>query len=39
MSEAEQIAAGVVPGLIRLGVGFEEPDLIADDIEQALAKL
>jgi cystathionine beta-lyase/cystathionine gamma-synthase len=39
MNEAELVTAGVVPGLIRLGVGFEGPAVIAGDIEQALAKL
>jgi cystathionine beta-lyase/cystathionine gamma-synthase len=39
MDEAELVAAGVAPGLMRLGVGFEDPDVIAGDIERGLAKL
>ncbi|MFX3633754.1 MAG: homocysteine synthase [Candidatus Pristimantibacillus sp.] len=36
LSEAEQVAAGVLPGLIRLSVGTEGIDDILADIEQAL---
>jgi O-acetylhomoserine (thiol)-lyase len=36
MSEAEQLAAGVTPGLIRLSVGTEAIDDILADLEQAL---
>jgi O-acetylhomoserine (thiol)-lyase len=36
MTEAEQIAAGVTPGLIRLSVGTEAIDDILADLEQAL---
>lgn len=37
MSEAELLAAGVTPELIRLCVGIEHPDDIIADIDQALA--
>lgn len=38
MNEAEQAAAGVTPGLIRLSVGTESIDDIIGDLEQALEK-
>jgi len=37
LSEAEQIASGVTPDLIRLSVGIEHIDDIIADVEQALA--
>jgi O-acetylhomoserine (thiol)-lyase len=37
LSEAEQIAAGVQPGMIRLSVGTEGIKDIINDLEQALA--
>lgn len=37
LSEQEQIAAGVLPGMIRLSVGTEGIDDILYDLEQALA--
>lgn len=36
LSEAEQRAAGVTPGYVRLSVGIEHPDDILADIGQAL---
>ena len=36
LSEAEQIAAGVSPDLIRLSVGIENIDDIMADFDQAL---
>jgi cystathionine beta-lyase/cystathionine gamma-synthase len=39
MTEAQMRDVALPPGLIRLGVGFEDPDVIAGDVEQALAKL
>jgi O-acetylhomoserine (thiol)-lyase len=38
LSEDEQIAAGVLPEMIRLSIGIEDLDDILWDIEQALAK-
>lgn len=38
MSDAEQLAAGVLPTLLRLSVGIEHIDDIVDDIEQALER-
>jgi len=37
LSEAEQIASGVTPDLIRLSVGIEHIDDLVTDVEQALA--
>jgi O-acetylhomoserine (thiol)-lyase len=37
MSPAEQLAAGVGPGSIRLSVGIEHIDDILEDLDQALA--
>ena len=39
LSEAEQRAAGVQPGLLRVSVGYEHIDDIKADFEQALAKI
>jgi O-acetylhomoserine (thiol)-lyase len=39
LSEAEQISAGVVPGLLRLSVGYEYIDDIKADFEQAFSKI
>jgi methionine-gamma-lyase len=39
MTESQMREIDLAPGLIRLGVGFEDPDTIAGDIEQGLAKL
>lgn len=38
LSEAEQLAAGVNPSLVRLSVGLEHIDDILADLDQALAK-
>jgi O-acetylhomoserine (thiol)-lyase len=38
LSEEEQVAAGVLPEMIRLSIGIEDIDDILWDIEQALAK-
>ena len=38
LTEAQQIAAGVAPDLIRLSVGIEHVDDIVHDIERALAR-
>ncbi len=39
LSEAEQLAAGVTPTLLRLSVGIEHIDDIRADLEQAFAKV
>ena len=39
LSEAEQQAAGVLPNLIRVSVGFEHIDDIIEDFRQAIAAL
>ncbi|HLK23307.1 MAG TPA: aminotransferase class I/II-fold pyridoxal phosphate-dependent enzyme [Caulobacteraceae bacterium] len=39
MTESQMREIALPPGLIRFGVGFEDPDVIAGDIEQALAAL
>lgn len=36
LSEADQLAAGVTPGFIRLSIGIEHPDDILADLAQAL---
>lgn len=36
LTEAERLAVGITPGLIRISVGLEHKDDILDDIEQAL---
>ncbi|MCC8962968.1 PLP-dependent transferase [Bradyrhizobium sp. Pear76] len=38
LSSAEQLAAGVTPGYVRLSVGIEHPDDILADLTQALAQ-
>ncbi len=38
LSEAERLAVGITPGLIRLSVGLEHVDDIMSDVDQALAK-
>lgn len=38
LSEADRLAVGITPGLIRISVGLEHVDDIIDDIEQALQK-
>ncbi|HET7119193.1 MAG TPA: O-acetylhomoserine aminocarboxypropyltransferase/cysteine synthase [Hanamia sp.] len=38
LSDAEQLSAGVTPGLLRVSVGIEHIDDIKADIEQAFAK-
>lgn len=38
LTEAERLAAGITPGLIRISVGLEHPDDILRDIQQALEK-
>ncbi len=37
LTEAEQAAAGVTPGMIRLCIGIEHIDDIVADLEQALS--
>jgi len=39
LSEADKIAAGAIPGLLRLSVGIENIEDIINDISQALEKL
>jgi len=39
LSDAEQLSAGVTPGLLRVSVGIEHIDDIKADIEQAFAKV
>lgn len=39
LSEAEQAASGVVPGLLRLSVGIEHIDDIKEDLAQAFEKV
>ncbi|WP_281615080.1 O-acetylhomoserine aminocarboxypropyltransferase/cysteine synthase [Flammeovirga sp. SubArs3] len=38
LSEEEQIASGVTPGMVRISTGYEHIDDIISDIEQALEK-
>jgi O-acetylhomoserine (thiol)-lyase len=38
LSEQQLVDAGVLPGLVRLSVGIEDPDDIIYDLDQALAK-
>ena len=38
LGEAEQIAAGVTPDMIRVSVGLETLDDILWDVDQAIAK-
>jgi O-acetylhomoserine (thiol)-lyase len=37
LSEADQLAAGVTPGYVRLSIGIEHPDDIVAGLEQALS--
>ena len=37
LSEAERLAVGITPGLIRLSVGLEHVNDIVSDVDQALA--
>lgn len=39
MTEEEQIAGGVLPGLLRVSVGFEHIDDIIEDFNQAIASI
>ncbi|MEX0757579.1 MAG: PLP-dependent transferase, partial [Acidimicrobiia bacterium] len=39
LREAEQIASGVSPDLIRISVGIEHIEDIKEDIEQAIASV
>lgn len=39
LSEAEQIASGVLPNMVRISAGIEHIDDIKADLEQALAKV
>jgi len=39
LSEAERLAVGITPGLIRISVGLEHVDDILADIQQALGKV
>ena len=39
LSEAEQLASGVLPNMVRVSVGIEHIDDIKADIEQAFAKI
>ena len=38
LSEEQLLAAGVLPGLVRISVGIEDLDDILDDLDQALAR-
>lgn len=38
LTEAERLAVGITPGLVRVSVGLEHIDDIVEDIDQALAK-
>lgn len=38
LSEAQQVAAGAAPDVVRLSIGLEDPDDIIADLDQALAK-
>ena len=37
LTEQQLIDAGVLPGVVRISVGIEDPDDIIDDLDQALA--
>ena len=39
LTEAERLAVGITPGLIRISVGLENVEDIRTDIEQALKRL
>jgi O-acetylhomoserine (thiol)-lyase len=36
LSEQQLVDAGVLPGVVRLSVGIEDPEDIVDDLDQAL---
>jgi O-succinylhomoserine sulfhydrylase len=36
LTEAERLAVGIAPGLVRISVGLEHPDDVTDDLTQAL---
>ena len=38
LSEQQLVAAGVLPGLVRISVGIEDPEDIVYDLDQALAR-
>jgi O-acetylhomoserine (thiol)-lyase len=37
LSEQQLVDAGVLPGVVRISVGIEDPEDIVDDLDQALA--
>jgi O-acetylhomoserine (thiol)-lyase len=37
LTEQQLIDAGVLPGVVRVSVGIEDPEDIVDDLDQALA--
>ena len=39
LAEAEQIASGVLPNMVRISVGIEHIEDIKDDIQQAFDKI
>ena len=39
LSDAERAAVGILPGMVRISVGIENPDDVLADIEQALSQL
>jgi len=39
LSEAVRLDLGITPGLLRLSIGLEDPDDLADDLTQALDRL
>ena len=39
MTREERIAIGILDGLVRLAVGFEDPEDIIADLDQALATI
>jgi cystathionine beta-lyase/cystathionine gamma-synthase len=36
--EADRIARGITPGLIRLSVGLEGPDVLVEHLDRALSR-
>ncbi|MGB4871535.1 MAG: PLP-dependent transferase, partial [Candidatus Promineifilaceae bacterium] len=38
LSEAERLAVGITPGLIRISVGLEHPDDVLADVAQAIGE-
>ncbi|MFM9878261.1 MAG: O-acetylhomoserine aminocarboxypropyltransferase/cysteine synthase family protein [Rhodoglobus sp.] len=38
LSEQQLVDAGVLPGVVRISVGIEDPEDIVDDLDQALAR-